>query len=53
MVKIREDKEFRPQCPYCDRTIEELVAVKHGSIKAHYVYACPHCKKVLGVGQNS
>ena len=52
MVKVREEKDFVPICPHCERRIEEVVVVKHGFANIHYVYACPHCKKILGVGRS-
>jgi hypothetical protein len=49
-MKVDEDKELRPKCPHCERTLERLVKVKHGEYEQHNVYCCPHCHKILGVG---
>ena len=49
-MKIEENKEIRPKCPFCDRIVDHLAKIKHGSMERHNVYCCPHCHRILGVG---
>jgi hypothetical protein len=51
MIDVREEKDFRPVYPHCDGELKETVAVRHGTLRLHYVYCCPHCRKVLGMSQ--
>ncbi len=44
-----------PVCPYCEQELAAILAKKFdaGLFKASekWLYFCPHCQKVLGVGQ--
>ncbi len=47
MVKIQKE-EMKPICPYCERALDRLTQVKGGWFEINRVFACPHCRKVLG-----
>ncbi len=49
-VKPKSD-DFKPLCPYCNNEAREPIAKKETTgISCRYVYCCPHCKKILSVG---
>jgi hypothetical protein len=51
MVKVREEKDFKPVCPHCTKATDEIIAVRHGELRRHYIYCCPHCRKILFIEQ--
>ena len=50
----REDLD--PVCPHCDEPIAEVYYKAKGPgwffFPRNAVYFCPHCRKVLGLGQS-
>ena len=55
-VTIREERDLIPRCPHCDRELSEVVATTPSSAGSasftfgkRTVYACPTCRKALGV----
>ena len=57
-VTIKEDHDLFPRCPHCDAELTEIsatTAAAQGSrsftFGKRYVYACPTCKKFLGLSQ--
>jgi hypothetical protein len=54
--RITDKDDVSPVCPYCQRWLDELYARKTGvgSFQGkNVVYFCPHCCKVLGVGDRT
>jgi hypothetical protein len=51
MVEVREEKDFKPICPHCSKELEEIIAVRHGGLRRHYVYCCPLCRKIIFIQQ--
>lgn len=48
-VKIElVDMEQLPLCPYCEKELSSI-AFKDKAWGARSVYACPHCRKILGM----
>jgi uncharacterized protein with PIN domain len=47
----------RPICPHCKKELDEVKAKQFDKgffkVTEKYVYFCPHCKMVLGVGQSA
>ncbi len=47
----------RPVCPHCEKELDEIRAKQFDKgffkVTEKYVYLCPHCRKVLGVGQSA
>lgn len=57
-IIVREDPDLVPLCPHCSRELSEIVATAppaSGSTSFKFgirtVYACPTCRKVLGLSQ--
>lgn len=57
-VTISEDPELVPLCPHCNLELHEITAatpVARGSAAFKFgkrtVYACPSCRKALGISQ--
>ncbi len=55
-VMITEDPDLVPLCPHCDQELREIVGrtpKTRGAAAFMFgrrtVYACPSCRKVLGV----
>jgi len=50
----RED--LKPVCPHCDKALSEVYYRARGAgwfvFPRSALYFCPHCRKVLGVGQS-
>jgi len=47
--------DMNPLCPHCSAELNEIYARSKGSGFVEgkdMVYFCPHCRKVLGVGQS-
>jgi uncharacterized protein with PIN domain len=55
LIKARDDE--KPICPHCEQELAEVVARQFDKswykVTEKYVYYCPYCKKVLGVGQSA
>jgi len=51
MMKYQNEEEQKVICPYCEGEIHGVTGLAHMSRGHLVVYACPHCKKVLGIGQ--
>lgn len=53
-VVTRDD--LKPICPYCEREITEVYCKSRGAgwflFPRSAIYFCPHCHKVLGLGQS-
>ena len=46
-----KEVDYDPLCPHCESKLDEVGWRKIKSWgTAEYVFICPHCKKVLGVG---
>ena len=54
-MKVTDTKSIDPICPHCSKERTEVfrrsVDKKLMSLENAYVFFCPHCRKVLGVGQ--
>lgn len=55
-VVVREDRTLVPLCPHCAAELREILATTPGvqgsaafSFGKRHVYACPSCRKTLGV----
>ena len=55
-VMIREEIDLVPRCPHCNGELNEIVATTATTAGSsqfrfgkRYVYACPSCRKALGV----
>ena len=56
-VKVIKAENEDPICPHCNEKLKSVKAkaFKTGwlSVTEKYVYFCPHCDKVLGIGQSA
>lgn len=54
-MKVKKAENVDPICPHCDKPLPEIwrkdATPKGLSLEHRYVYFCPHCRKVLGIGQ--
>ena len=63
MELIKAEDGHNPICPHCDKALTQIVAkqfdprsgwlnkqTEKGEYK--FLYSCPNCEKVLGVGQS-
>jgi uncharacterized protein with PIN domain len=57
-VVVTEEPDLVPLCPHCNRELNEIIAtspdVKGSStftFGKRFVYACPSCRKALGITQ--
>ena len=58
MKLIKSTDREGPICPYCEKEIAEVVVKQFDNkswfeITERLVYYCPHCRKVLGIGQSA
>jgi len=57
MKIIKAKKRENPICPYCEKELTQMVAKQFDmaffAVTKKFVYSCPHCKKVLGIGQSA
>jgi len=58
MAKLEvKDVDYFPRCPHCEKELPEIHRVQIGigflGGNRHSVYICPHCTKVIGVGNAS
>jgi len=54
-MKITKREEIKPICPHCGKELEEIYFTEKGAglfTGRNVVYFCPHCHKVLGIGQS-
>ncbi|SHE67753.1 hypothetical protein SAMN02745164_00915 [Marinitoga hydrogenitolerans DSM 16785] len=54
-MKITKQEEIRPICPYCEKELDEIYVKTKGVgliTGKNAIYFCPHCHKILGVGQS-
>ena len=42
--------DYDPLCPHCSKAIEEIHWRQVDAINAEYLFICPKCKKVIGIG---
>lgn len=52
---VVERNDLVPLCPHCDRELAEVYRKSKGAgllVGRNSVFFCPHCRKVLGVGQS-
>lgn len=45
-----KEVDFDPLCPHCESQINEVHWRKIEAVNAEYLFICPKCKKVIGVG---
>ena len=52
---VRRD-DLNPVCPHCDKQLAEVYYKARGAgwffFPRNAIYFCPHCRKVLGLGQS-
>ncbi|MFH1700227.1 MAG: hypothetical protein ABIE07_06535 [Candidatus Zixiibacteriota bacterium] len=54
-MTITERGDLLPKCPFCEKEINQLFSKSKGIpwIEGkNIIYFCPHCLKVLGIGQS-
>ena len=54
-LKITKRDDILPRCPHCASDLKEIYSHSKGIgwiAAANTVYFCPHCRKVLGIGQS-
>jgi uncharacterized protein with PIN domain len=45
-----EEAEYDPRCPHCDEELHEVHWRRIEAVNAEYLFTCPKCRKVLGIG---
>ena len=45
-----KEAEHDPVCPHCEKPIQEVHWRSIEAVNAEYLFMCPDCRKVLGVG---
>ncbi len=45
-----QQADYDPLCPHCNKAIEEIHWRQVDAINAEYLFICPKCKKVIGIG---
>jgi uncharacterized protein with PIN domain len=58
MKSIKAKNDEFPICPHCGKQLDEIKAKeldkgKLTIISHSFIYMCPHCRKVLGIGTNA
>ncbi len=49
--KLASDEvNYEPICPHCERKIDEVHWRTIQAFHAEYMFMCPYCRKVLGIG---
>jgi len=49
--KIRtKEADYYPVCPHCSKEIKELDWRQMHATNAEYIFTCPKCRKIVGVG---
>lgn len=53
MPRMVEDPATTPVCPHCECALDQIKmqTISGGFLGKRYVYFCPACSKVLGIGQ--
>ena len=47
----QKEVDYEPLCPYCETELREVHYRRMQTLRLYeYLYICPHCRKVLGVG---
>ncbi len=41
---------YDPICPHCENTIQEVHWKQIEAVNAEYLFICPNCRKVIGIG---
>ncbi len=50
MIQVEERTDLRPICPHCGQPLERVLSTRVAVLLGKaYLWACPHCQKVLGV----
>ena len=44
------EANYEPLCPHCEKRIAEVHWRKVEAVNAEYLFVCPNCRKVIGVG---
>ncbi len=42
--------DYEPLCPHCERPLSEVHWRRMEAVNAEYLFVCPQCRKVIGVG---
>ena len=45
-----EPADYDPLCPHCEERIDEVHWRQIEAVNAEYLFICPNCKKVIGIG---
>ena len=45
-----KEANYDPLCPHCERRVEEVHWRQLEAVNAEYLFICPKCEKVLGIG---
>ena len=45
-----QQADYEPLCPLCAKKISEVHWRQIDAINAEYLFICPKCKKVIGIG---
>ena len=45
-----KEADYDPLCSPCEKRIEEVHWRQVDAVNAEYLFICPNCKKVLGIG---
>ncbi len=57
MKLLKADKNETPKCPHCEEDLNTIKTKRFDKgffkVTEKYVYFCPNCKKVLGIGQSA
>lgn len=54
MAKIKiVEMNFVPKCPHCDSLLNEIAHLEKGIVFTENIFACPICKKILGIGTSN
>ncbi len=44
------EADYDPLCPHCGEKLHEVHWRKLEAVNAEYLFICPKCKKVIGIG---
>lgn len=50
MKLASHEADYDPRCPHCDNEIKEVHWRMLQAVNAEYLFMCPHCQKVIGIG---
>lgn len=45
-----QQADYDPICPHCEKPIVEVQWRQIEAVNAEYLFTCPNCRKVIGVG---